>query len=78
MGEGAYLPPHDPTCARPLYFHLMALYEDAHELAKVMLNAGREPSFVLRVLSGYYGAVGVEAALAVLSLDAINGKQGYN
>lgn len=45
---------------------MTAITEDAQALARVMLEAGRPPQWVLIMVSAYYGEVGREAALAVL------------
>jgi hypothetical protein len=44
----------------------MPLYEDAQALARVMLDSGREPMWVLLHVSAYYGETGRQAALAVI------------
>jgi hypothetical protein len=40
--------------------------EDAQALARVMLEAGREPIWILLNVSAYYGEQGRQAALAVI------------
>jgi hypothetical protein len=44
----------------------MAISEDATLLARVMLEAGREPIWVLTMVSAYYGDLGRQAALTVI------------
>ena len=43
--------------------------EQARAFAEGLLAAGREPSFVLSVLSAYWGETGQEAAFAVLEAN---------
>jgi hypothetical protein len=44
----------------------MAVNEDAAMLARVMLEAGKEPMWVLMMTTAYYGDPGRQAALAVI------------
>jgi hypothetical protein len=44
----------------------MAINEDATLLARVMLEAGREPVWVVMMVSAYYGDPGRQAALTVI------------
>jgi hypothetical protein len=53
--------------AAPSKGKTMAINEQqARHLAEAMIAAGRSPSFVLGVISGYWGDAGSEAVLAVL------------
>jgi hypothetical protein len=40
--------------------------QNAQGLARAMLDAGREPLWVLTMVSAYYGQRGREAALAII------------
>jgi hypothetical protein len=51
----------------------MALNEDATMLARIMLEAGREPIWVLLMVSAYYGESGRQAALALLEGQPVPG-----
>jgi hypothetical protein len=44
----------------------MAITEDAQQFARYLLEAGREPIWVLLVTSWYYGSKGREAALGAI------------
>ena len=44
----------------------MALSEDARELAAALLEAGREPIWVILVVGWYFGKEGREAALTLV------------
>jgi len=44
----------------------MAVNENAQGLARAMLEAGREPFWVVLVVGWYYGQAGREAALALI------------
>ena len=44
----------------------MPINEDARALAEVMIESGREPMWVVLVVSWYYGSVGRDVALGVV------------
>jgi hypothetical protein len=44
----------------------MPINEDAQALTRVMLEAGREPMWIVLHVSAYYGETGRQAALAVI------------
>jgi hypothetical protein len=48
----------------------MALYDDAYRLGRAILEAGKDPAWMIACLAMYYGEIGQAAAL-----DAIEEEQ---
>lgn len=55
-----------PVTLAPLKTTMDEYAENARGLARAMLEAGREPLWVLTMVSAYYGQRGREAALAII------------